>query len=335
MNKEELLHNPTLSSRPLNKISILGTGTSTGIPMIGCYCPVCTSTDYRNKRLRTSIFLQTKNGAHILIDTSPDLRYQALKHHITRIDSVILTHEHADHIHGIDDLRPFCFRPPPSPKVTIPVYANSKITNNLTERFPYIFNAKEIFNEARPIIGGGIPLLDLRPISLYPDTSLIPLTSSSSSSALPAIGSVPTTFTIEKEKFIFFELPHGHTTTLGFIHGKLAQVIDCSEIPENILQLLHSIQLEVLIIDCLRKRKHQTHLHLEKVLSYIKIIKPKFAGLIHLSHDLEHQALLDELQSMGYGPQINRDNSGKSNKKSNVNHTCIRPLIDGDVLEYS
>lgn len=243
-----------------NTITALGTGTSTGIPMPGCSCLTCTSLDHRDQRMRSSLFIETKSGKKILIDTSPDLRTQLLNNKISAIDFVIITHDHADHLHGIDDLRPFCFGPPSR---EISVYVDSIAKDAITERFPYIFKPTNL-----PIIGGGIPRLNLKAVDLE----------------IPVV--------IEGEEFFFFTYPHGYGVTMGFIHESFAYIVDCAELPGPLIKILKDKKLDLLIIDCLQIKAHNTHLSVDKCFSYIKEINPKRAGLIHMSHhDLTHRSL--------------------------------------------
>ncbi|MBF0298446.1 MAG: MBL fold metallo-hydrolase [Oligoflexia bacterium] len=286
-----------------NKITILGTGTSTGVPTIGCDCHVCTSEDKYNKRLRTSVYIECANGPSLLVDTSPDLRYQVLRTNIKKIDGVIITHEHADHLHGIDDLRPFCFARSPqqskqskqskqSNKIKIPIYTNQRTAEELTTRFPYIFQSHKIFDQNHPHIGGGIPHLELKLI----DT---------------------TSTTILGEEFTFFLNSHGYTETISFIHHKkLAYFVDVTHINKKTLEILKNANLEILILDCLREKKHQTHLNLETALDYAEYIDANFTGLTHLAHNLEHQSLNKFL-----------------NKRYN-NKSKIQPLYDGQIFYY-
>ncbi len=243
-----------------NTITVLGSGTSTGIPQIGCTCVVCSSLDHRDQRLRSSIFIETKSGKKILIDTTPDLRTQLLNNKISTLDFVIITHDHADHLHGIDDLRPFCFGPP---KREIPIYTNQETKTSITEKFPYIFKVNK-----PPAVGGGIPILSLNAVELEKK------------------------ITIQDEDFFFFNYPHGYGNTMGFIHDEFAYIVDCFEIPESIIKILKDYKLKFLIIDCLQRKPHQTHLTVEKSFNYIKRIAPKKTGLIHMNHDLSHSMLL-------------------------------------------
>lgn len=246
-------------SSTLNKIIILGTGTSTGIPMVGCQCLVCTSLDHRDQRLRTSIFLETKTGQRILVDTGPDLRTQLLTNKISVLDFAIITHEHADHLHGIDDLRPFSFGPP---VIEIPVFTNAPTKAYMEQRYPYIFSATK-----NPPMGGGIPRINVIATEMEKITI------------------------INGEEFFFFSYPHGHGVTMGFIHDEFAYIVDCRELPKSLIKILKEKKLKLLIIDCLQRKSHSTHLTVEKSFEYIHQINAERTGLIHMGHDLSHRAL--------------------------------------------
>lgn len=253
--------------------------------MVGCHCSVCTSLDHRDQRMRTSIFIETARGKKILVDTSPDLRTQFLTNKISAIDFVIMTHEHADHLHGIDDLRPLTFGPPVR---EISLYTN-KVTKEIIEkRFDYIFAQRDPVKN--PILGGGIPRLKLHEVELLKKTI------------------------IDGEEFLFFNYPHGRGVTMGFLHEGLAYIVDCMEIPDELLSLLQKSHIKLLIIDCLQRTTHNTHLSVEKAFHYIKAIKPKQTGLIHISHDLSHI----ELARMAH------DEFGES----------VAPLFDQQKMSY-
>jgi len=253
----------------MNKITILGSGTSTGVPILGCSCRICQSKDPRNQRLRCSALIETPDKKCLLIDATPDLRTQLLRSKINRIDGVIITHDHADHTHGLDDLRPYCFQR----QANLPIYTNKESINSLTVKFPYIFQREKIFSD-KPILGGGIPLLDFCLIS-------------------------GEQIQISGQDFTFFSLPHGHGNTLGFIHGKLGYIIDCREIPQNVLNLLSQAKLDLLLIDCLRYTPHQTHLHLDLTLQYIQEIAPQNAILTHMGHEIEYLDVISQLRARG------------------------------------
>ena len=263
----------------MNIVTILGSGTSTGVPILGCKCDVCNSTNSANRRLRTSVFLTTVVGNNILVDTSPDLREQLLRHKPDSIDAVIMTHDHADHTHGIDDLRPYSF----FQKRDIPLFCSPATAGSLRRKFDYIFDQRF------PIIGGGIPQL-----------KLVEILSASQS--------------IEGEEFEFFSLPHGRIHSTGFRHNKLAYLIDCHDVPEDVCQKLKEIKLDWLIIDCVKPERHDTHLGYEKTVEVINKIQPQRAGLIHMGHEWDHEVLKERLLRDGLIEAL--------------------PLKDGDILHY-
>jgi phosphoribosyl 1,2-cyclic phosphate phosphodiesterase len=261
-------------------VTILGSGTSTGVPMVGCSCKVCTSLNTKDKRFRTSILIESAQGNNILIDTTPDLRTQLLTHSVKKIDAAIITHDHADHLHGIDDLRPYCFGPPIK---KIPIVAERNTAMTMTERFPYIFKADEIFSKERPIIGGGIPLLDLRPVIINDDDIV----------EIDIVG----------EKIKLFNLPHGHSKTTGIIHEKMAYIPDCHHISDQIVEKLSNISLDLLIIDCLQYDTHETHLNIDACFGFIRTMAPKRAILIHMNHEVLHNDL-EKIAKQEFGTTV-------------------------------
>lgn len=231
--------------------------------MIGCQCMVCTSLDHRDQRMRTSIFIETANGKKILVDTTPDLRTQLLTNNISAIDFVIMTHDHADHLHGIDDLRPLTFGPKAK---EIPIYCNHNTKDSIEKRFKYIFDSG---SSKKAVLGGGIPRLNLNAVEL--ERSVI----------------------IQGEEFFFFNYPHGHSVTMGFVHRGLAYIVDCTEIPDELLATLKKKKLQLLVLDCLQIGTHATHLSVDKSFNYIKKLNPERSGLIHIGHDISHIELSD------------------------------------------
>lgn len=240
----------------VHKITILGSGTSTGVPMVACSCAVCRSPHSKNKRLRTSVFIEPASGERILVDTGPDLREQCLGHQITALDFVILTHDHADHLHGIDDLRPFTF--PPAPPVR--VLSDRPTLKQVYQRFPYLKDP----SQGR--LGGGKPELHFQEI----DPSL------------------KRPHPLGQQDFFFFHNLHGTTKSLGFCHESMAYIVDCHEVSEENLIFLKEAKLDLLLIDCVQDAPHQTHLWYDRALDYILTIAPARAGLIHIGHKLDH-----------------------------------------------
>jgi len=231
------------------KITVLGSGTSVGVPTIGCDCAVCRSSDPRDNRLRPSVLVQYA-GRTILIDTTPDLRFQALRARIERLDAVLFTHEHADHIMGLDDVRPFNFRQ----RGPIPIYGSAETLASVRRCFPYIF-------DERPT-ESSIPKLEAREVGSAP-FDLFGL----------AVQPVP--------------LLHGKGSVTGYRFGPLAYLTDHSEIPAASLEMLQG--LDVLFLDALRNKPHPTHSTVQRSTAYVEQLNPKRAFFTHISHDLSHQ----------------------------------------------
>ncbi len=247
-------------------LTILGCGTSTGVPIVGCKCKVCKSRDTRNRRLRASVWLQTR-GKSILIDTATDLREQALRHKIFHVDAVLYTHPHADHVGGIDELRTYNFLQ----KSDLPIHGNEWTLDELTTRFPYIFKPTGV------VEGGGIP-------------QLIPHLIDGSTETLDIAG-VPITPV---------PVSHGSQECLGFRVDSVAYVTDCSYIPSTSLDRLKG--LSVLILDCLRLEKHGTHFNLDQAMETVRLLRPKKAILTHLGHDFDYQPWVRKLGREFKGP---------------------------------
>jgi phosphoribosyl 1,2-cyclic phosphate phosphodiesterase len=229
-------------------ITVLGSGTSVGVPTIGCKCAVCTSSDPRDKRLRPSI-LVSYNGHSVLIDTTPDFRQQALRSGMQRLDAILFTHSHADHIMGLDDVRPFNFRQ----GGVIPIYGSAETLENVQNSFRYIFDGRK--SES------AVP-------------RLIPHTFESDPVQL---------FGLEFEPI---RLEHGRGTVYGFRFGDAAYLTDHSEITTASMEKLTG--LDVLFLDALRHKPHPTHSTVERSLKSVEILAPKRAYFTHICHDLAH-----------------------------------------------
>lgn len=236
-------------------ITVLGSGTSVGVPTIGCDCAVCNSKDPRDNRLRPSV-LVNYDGRGILIDTTPDFRQQALRFHIDRVDAILFTHAHADHIMGLDDVRPFNFKQ----GGIIPIYGSAETIAGIRAAFRYIFDAKES-ESSRPRL---VPhVFDSEPFDLF------------------------------GLEFIPLRLDHGKGTVNGFRFGPVAYLTDHSDIPERAMQLLTG--LDVLFLDALRHRPHPTHSTVERSIESVQKLKPKDAYFTHICHDLAHGATEQKL----------------------------------------
>jgi phosphoribosyl 1,2-cyclic phosphate phosphodiesterase len=217
--------------------------------MIGCTCAVCRSTDPRDRRLRPSIFLDVPGGAGILVDATPDLRQQALSHGLSRLDAVLFTHSHADHILGLDEIRRFNFMQ----GAPIPCYATADVWQSIRRTFYYVF-------DGIPREGGGIPKIDAYEIA--------------GPFAAAGVQVVPV------------PLLHGRMPILGFRFGDFAYLTDCSAIPDQSWALVAGVK--TLIIDALRDKKHPTHFTVNEALEAIARIAPTRAYLTHMCHDLGH-----------------------------------------------
>lgn len=229
------------------KVIILGSGTSTGVPMVGCKCRVCSSDDPRDKRTRASLLIR-HDTVNILVDTSTDLRRQALRENIDRIDAVLFTHSHADHINGIDDLRGFHFLH----KEIIPCFASSATLDILQAGFGYIFKQNR---------GSGYtPLLQPNEIS--------------------------GPFNLFGQMIIPIPLEHGRTAALGYRVGNMAYLTDCSAIPESSIPRLTG--LDLLIIDGLRWSPHPFHFNIEAAIVAAQLLNPKRTILTHLTHEVAY-----------------------------------------------
>ena len=246
-------------------ITVLGSGTSFGVPSINCNCSVCTSSDPHDRRTRASIWVKDNNTS-VVIDTSTDFRQQALREKIETIDGLLITHCHADHIHGLDDIRPYTF------KTTIPVYSSEPVLAEFRERFSYIFKHTQH--------GGGKPKIGL---NIIPDECL-------KKGGIIRLGSL---------EIQSVPIKHGELDVVGYRIGNFAYLTDCNHIPESSYKLLEGV--EYLIIDALRYRHHPTHFTIPEAIEASKQIGAKQTWFTHLCHDVLHKDLKQELPD-GFAP---------------------------------
>ena len=238
------------------RVVFLGTATSYGVPQVGCRCATCTSTDPHNKRTRSSVWIQTDEGHRLLLDSGPDLRTQALREGITRVDAVLYTHLHADHTAGIDDLKAFNA----ALGGVLPCYGHGETGDSLRHRFAYAF-------EGTPWIG------------LIPHISFTTIDRQPFYFGSTCIQPVP--------------MRHGSIRATGYRIDGFAYLTDTSGVPATSRALLH--ELDTLVIDALRWEPHPTHLSVPEALELIEEVRPRRAYLTHVSHALEQQATNGQL----------------------------------------
>jgi phosphoribosyl 1,2-cyclic phosphate phosphodiesterase len=248
--------------------TVLGSGTSQGVPMIGCKCEVCRSTDPRDKRTRSSFFISTPE-ANLLIDTTPDLRQQALREEIDRVDAVLFTHHHADHIMGFDDLRRFCSLQ----NVTLPIYGSAETLKQIERIFYYAFDP----NKAVPGYVHVAPHVVTEPFELG-GLEITPL-----------------------------PVPHGAISTYGFLFRRggrklLAYISDCIDVPEPVRETIRNV--EVLFIDGLRDRPHPTHL---TVAGAVAVAQAIGAGRTYLTHQADDRKHADRSKDLPPGIDVTYD----------------------------
>ncbi|WP_372792683.1 MBL fold metallo-hydrolase [Lutibacter sp.] len=245
------------------KITFLGTGTSQGIPVIASNHPVCLSNDKRDNRLRVSVLIEWDSFAYV-IDCGPDFRYQMLRAHVSKINGVLFTHEHADHTAGLDDLRPFSFK-----LGAVPIYAHKRVLNYLATRFDYIFNETNKYP--------GAPSIQQNEIKNE-------------------------SFVIGNLEVIPVEVEHGKLAVFGFRFQNIAYLTDVKTITE--VEKMKLKNLDVLIVNAIRIKPHHSHLNLEEALILIEELKPKKAYLTHISQYLgfhaEVEKTLPENVSLAY-----------------------------------
>lgn len=239
------------------RVEFLGTGTSDGVPVVGCGCAVCKSENPKNRRYRPAILVEWQ-GKRLLVDTPPELRLQLLRAGVGDLDALLYTHTHADHLFGLDDVRAITRRQ----GRPLPVYGSALTLERLQQQYDYIF--------VGPPVGGGKPSVDLHEIA--------PLDKVFRAADRP-VQPIP--------------VLHGHLPILGYRFGGVAYLTDTSAIPESSFPLLKN--LDVLILDALRERPHPTHFSLDEALAAVRRIAPRRAYFTHICHDLDHDRTNERL----------------------------------------
>ena len=238
------------------KITFLGTGTSTGVPAIGCDCPTCRSTDPHDKRFRSSVLLSF-DDRNVLIDTTPDLRLQALTNRITKLDAIMFTHSHADHLFGLDDIRRFCLLQ----NAAIPCYASQQCAADIRRVFDYALVENVHLQKSF------CPLIDLHEVSQP--------------------------FDLFGRRIQPIPLIHAGEPILGYRIGEFAYCTDCSQIPADSLDLL--TDLDVLVLGALRTKPHPAHLSISQATQMAKRLSPRQTFFIHFGHSVRHELVSREL----------------------------------------
>jgi phosphoribosyl 1,2-cyclic phosphate phosphodiesterase len=235
------------------KITFLGTGTSQGVPVIACDCSTCLSEDQHDKRLRTSLLLETEDVT-LVFDAGPDFRQQMLREHVTKLDSILLTHEHKDHIAGMDDVRAFNYKS----QDAIDIYSEERVQKAIQKEYSYVFAEFKY---------PGIPKMRL---NLIPDH----------------------TFSINGIEITPVRVFHYHLPVLGFRIGNFAYITDANYIPEESKEKLFGVKY--LVINALRKEKHISHFSLREAIDFIREISPKKAFITHISHQMGYHSEVSE-----------------------------------------
>jgi phosphoribosyl 1,2-cyclic phosphate phosphodiesterase len=250
------------------KLTFLGTGTSFGVPQLGCNCAVCRSPDPRDKRTRVGAVVETRSGTRILIDTPPELRLQLVSAGIDRLDAVLFTHDHADHTHGIDDLRPISVRR----TGPLPFYGSQETIDSLRQKFGYIL-----------------------------DSSIKPLPGTYKPEGTSHIVEPGKPFTVGDAEVVAVRVAHGpHVSVYGYRIGPLAYVTDAKSVSDDVIKTLAGVQ--VLVLNALFRTEHPTHLSIPEAVDVARKVGAPRTYLTHLTHENFHADLESELLPRGITP---------------------------------
>lgn len=241
-------------------VTLLGTGTSFGVPQVGCACAVCRSDDPRDKRSRCAAYIETASGTRLLIDTPPELRLQLIAAGIDRADAILYTHEHADHIHGIDDVRALTIRSGSA----IPMYGAEGTLATIATRFPYVVDAT-----MRPLPGTTKPEGVMRPVT------------------------AGTSFRVGDTEVLPLGVPHGRTAVLAYRVGRFGYVTDAKTVPADVVAQLQGV--DTLVLNALFTRPHPTHLSIDEAVDVAREIGARQTFFTHLTHEQSHAALSAQL----------------------------------------
>jgi len=242
------------------KLTFLGTGTSFGVPQLGCHCAVCHSADPRDRRTRVGAVVETDGGTRLLIDTPPELRLQLLSTGIESVDAVLYTHEHADHTHGIDDLRAISMRR----GAALPIYGPRETVEHLAQRFPYIFD-----DSIRPLPGTSLPR------------------------ATPHVVEPWQHFRIDDAAITALPVLHGRLPILAYRIGDVGYITDAKRIPDDVTDRLRGVR--VLVVNALFRTEHPTHFSIPEAVRLAADVGAERTYLTHLTHDNFHADLAAEL----------------------------------------
>lgn len=241
-------------------VTLLGTGTSFGVPQVGCACAVCRSADPRDRRTRCAAFVETSGGTRLLVDTPPELRLQLVAAGIGRADAVLYTHEHADHIHGIDDLRALSVRNGGA----LPLYGARETLATLRARFPYVV-----------------------------DPNMVPLPGTTKPEGVLREVRAGEAFTVGDAEVLPLAVPHGRATVLAYRIGRFGYVTDAKSLPDDVIAALRGV--EVLVLNALFRTPHPTHLSIPEAVAVAQAVGAPRTFLTHLTHDHAHAQLAAEL----------------------------------------